>query len=361
MVNPAVAATCPAPTFKVTLTPAKNPSGFAVTDLNGDGRPDLAVHSYYLRNVSSFLGDGIGNFGGQLNYAVKAEPTNMATGDLNRDGKPDLVVVNAGYLSVFMGNGAGGFAAPKHLLTTVGPYNVVIADFNKDLKPDLAMTNTNQVALMLGDGAGGFGSPVTFAAGQSPYDTNSTASPYGLVAADFNKDGKLDLATANYWDSVSVLLGDGAGGFGAPVRFNLDPMDHPDALTTGDFNKDGKLDLAVLAAENGRVVIMQGNGSGAFTVTKRIYVGAFPHRVLVHDMNGDGKDDIILTVSQKTNIVALFGDGAGGFGPVTQYPVQADSSFGGLGTGDFNGDGRPDIVTSTYPTNNIAVLLNTCP
>ncbi|HKQ52644.1 MAG TPA: VCBS repeat-containing protein, partial [Pyrinomonadaceae bacterium] len=283
---------------------------------------------------------------------------NMATGDLNRDGHADLVVVNTGYLSIFMGNGTGGFAPARHLVSNA--FAVVIADFNKDLKPDLAMTNSDKVLLMLGDGAGGFGPQVSFDAGHSPYDTNSGASPYGLVAGDFNKDGKLDLATANYWDSVSVLLGDGAGGFGAAVTYKLDAFDHPEVLTVGDFNKDGSPDLAVLAPENGRVMVLQGNGHGVFAVTKSVYVGPFPHRVLVKDMNGDGKDDLVLTVSQKTNIVALFGDGAGGFGPVTQYPVQADASFGGLSAGDFNGDGRPDLVTSTYPTNNIAVLLNGC-
>ncbi len=353
MVNPAAAATCPAPTFKVTLTPAKNPNGFAATDFNGDGRLDLAVYSYYLKNVSTFFGDGAGNFGSQANYAVKNEPMNMATGDLNRDGKPDLVVYNGGYLSVFINNGSGGFAPVRHMLPNPYPFRIVIADFNKDLKPDLAMTNPNvdKVSLMLGDGAGGFGPQVSFDAG---------VSPQGLVAGDFNKDGKLDLATANYWDNVAVLLGNGAGGFGAAVSYKLDKFDHPEVLAVGDFNKDGSPDLAVLAPENGRVMILQGNGRGVFAVTKEVYVGPFPHHLLVKDMNGDGKDDIILTVSQKTNIVALFGDGVGGFGPVTQYPVQVDSSFGGLAAGDFNGDGRPDLVTSTYPTNNIAVLLNGC-
>jgi hypothetical protein len=173
------------------------------------------------------------------------------------------------------------------------PTSTAVADFNGDGKLDLAVSNygSNNITVLLGNGLGGFtpapGSP--FAVG---------AVPDGLVTGDFNRDGKPDLAVANESDdNVTVLLGDGAGGFtpapGSP--FSAGPV--PIGLAVADFNGDGVPDLAVVDVRGNDVWILLGNGLGGFSFTAVppdiFAVGSTPVSVRAGDFNGDGKEDLV--------------------------------------------------------------------
>ncbi|HEV2914291.1 MAG TPA: FG-GAP-like repeat-containing protein [Pyrinomonadaceae bacterium] len=359
MVNPAPPlVACAAPVFKLAskTTVGKVPYDLTVEDFNRDGKLDVAVTSYYSSFVSVLLGNGIGGFAAPVNYTLKSGSTQSAAGDFNRDGKLDLAVVNhlSSYVSVFLGNGLGGFSPAVLIPVGVNPFNIVVGDFNKDLKPDLAVTNfgSGDVSVLLGNGLGGFSPQARFAV---------ESNPEGLVAADFNRDGKLDLAAANNSPgTVSVLLGNGAGGFGAALMQRLDGLDRPTAMGVADFNKDGKLDLAVAIEGGSGVAIMAGNGLGGFTVSKRIFVGSFPQNVLVRDLNGDGKEDLVVSTSDATNLVMLYGDGLGGFGPLKYYAVQTGAHPRGVRAGDFNGDGRLDLGVVDPSSSTAIVMLSAC-
>ncbi|RXZ79780.1 VCBS repeat-containing protein [Paenibacillaceae bacterium] len=190
------------------------PLSASVADFNGDGKLDAAVANYGDQSISLLLGKGDGKFEDAVHYAVGSNPISIAVGDLNRDGKPDIVVANFGQsgggsysISVLKGNGDGTFQPAVHHPVGDKPRSVVVGDFNGDGKPDVAVANAgaNTVAVLLGAGDG------TFPTMKIHTGDANVASPRSLAAADFNNDGKLDLAIANTGGAKKVYLLQGKG------------------------------------------------------------------------------------------------------------------------------------------------------
>ena len=187
----------------------------AVGDLNGDGRPDLAVANYYSNDVSVLLGNGDGTFQATQSFATTGpNPVTVAMGDVNGDGRPDLAVTNSantssgavpGNVSVLLGNGDGTFQPARTIDVGITPAFVVVSDVNGDGRSDLTVANfrSNTVSVLLGNGDGTFQAPRNFAAG---------AGPLSFAVGDVNGDRVPDLAVANYDfniqgpNTVSVLL-----------------------------------------------------------------------------------------------------------------------------------------------------------
>ncbi|MBI1748137.1 MAG: VCBS repeat-containing protein [Acidobacteria bacterium] len=349
--------------FKVTreFPAGSNPHTVATGDFNGDRILDLAVVNINSNNVSIFLGDRTGWFGPPTNYTVGNSPVGVAVGDFNRDGKLDLAVANSAStsnnLSILLGNGDGTFVErPSRPVVGTGPYMIAVGDFDRDNVPDLAVANSgsNTVSILLGIGTGDFKSIRNF---------NVGSVPTSIVVADFNGDGKLDLATSNIGsNNVSILLGDGSGGFSPPTqRRDVPVQGQAYGLVAGDFDKDGKIDLAVANAGPNTLSILYGNGNGEFRDADRMDVGtggSGPRGISAADFNKDGNLDLIVSHSESNTVSILLGNGAGlrGFtSPPRVFSTGRTPLY--LAVGDFYQDGNLDVAVPNYNSNSVSVLL----
>jgi FG-GAP-like repeat len=187
------------------------------------------------------------------------------------------------------------------------------------------------------------------------------AEPGSVAIADFNGDGKLDIVTANAASGdASVLLGDGKGGF-SPAPGSPFPAGHsPNDIAVGDFNRDGCLDLAFANHETQQLTVLLGNCRGGFAPSPHspvtVAVKPHPHGIATGDFNGDGKLDLVTDSWAEDRLEILFGDGKGGFTqgsyvPVGKHPYQR------IRVADLNGDGNPDIVSTNLEGDNVTILL----
>jgi FG-GAP-like repeat/Abnormal spindle-like microcephaly-assoc'd, ASPM-SPD-2-Hydin len=226
--------------------------------------------------------------------------------------------------------------------------SVIDADFNGDGKLDLAVTNggDNAVSVLLGNGDGTFRSQVNYSTGNSP---NSVA------VGDFNGDGKLDLVVVNYLDnSISVLLGNGDGTFRAHVDYATGGG--PNSVAVGDFNGDGRLDLAVTGGVNRTVSVLLGNGDGSFEPQVDYETGSSPQSVAVGDLKGDGKLDLVVANANSNTVSVLLGNGDGSFQGHVDYATGSAPML--VAMADLNGDGILDLAVAAFADNGaVSVLL----
>lgn len=227
------------------------------------------------------------------------------------------------------------------------PQAVVARDFNRDGKLDIAITDAgaNSVSVLLGDGSGNFTTPTRVAVG---------TNPQSLTADDFNRDGRLDLATANYRaNNVSILLGNAAGGFNPAASPTVGSG--PRGIAAGDFDRDGKPDLAIANLESKSLSIVIGNGDGSFKSAANLALSGAPADVEVADFNGDGKADVAVVLNDSASIIVLLGKGDVTFEAAANYTVdQAPIS---ITTGDFNEDGELDLAVANQGAKKVSLLL----
>ena len=290
-----------------------SPTAAAVADFNGDGNPDIAVTNSGDNTVTILLGNDSGAFtqapGSPI--AVGGQPQYVASGDFNGDGIVDLAVANfqstSNSVTILLGNGDGTFYQAVGSPVAVGsnPWFIAVADMNGDGKADLAMSNggSGNVTVLLGNGDG------TFTAGLgSPLGVGSSAR--SIAVADFNGDGRPDVAVANYNDNtISILVQNSGGtGFTAKPNITLPAGTNPWTVVASDFNADGKADLAVTGFSSNKVYVFLGNGDGTFTQAPNspVSAGSGATGLLVEDFNHDGRPDIAVA-DQNGNVTVLQG------------------------------------------------------
>ena len=232
------------------------------------------------------------------------------------------------------------------------PLAAITADFNHDGKPDLALASEGYVEIYLGNGDGTFQNPVVY--------SSDYVFPNELAAGDFNGDGKLDLAvTANYAgvNGVSVLgimLGNGDGTFQAPVYYKADRGGTD--VVAADFNGDGKLDCLMLNGSSETVSVLLGNGDGTFQSAVNYKVrGSGSTVAAVGDFNGDGLLDVAVSNSGSNDVSILLGNGDGTFKTAVRYPAGAGPA--GVNVADINGDGILDLIVPNSGSPNVSILL----
>jgi hypothetical protein len=359
-------------TFARTDYPAARlPAGLASADFNGDGALDLVASNQGDNTISVFLGDVHGSFGAKHDYATGVNPGIAAVGDFNGDGVLDLAVPNSncsalasscenspplnGTVSIFLGNGDGTFKPGVDYVA--GPWTtaVMVGDLNHDGKLDLIAVNgtcpgvpcftpTSSISVLLGNGDGTFRAPVDYTVG---------LRPVAGVVGDFNKDGELDVAVSNDFDStVSVLLGNGDGTFqnqrvlpiGPKPTFNGAGV-RPTGIVTVDLNNDGKLDLVVANEVGNTFSVLLGNGDGTFKPEVEYPTSQEPELLSSGDFNGDGVVDFVVTNTNSNTVSLYLGKGDGTF--QAGIPFATTAVPYGIASGDFDHDGRLDVAVAS--------------
>ena len=296
-----------------TGTPNPGPICPVITDINVDGKPDIAVVNRDFANVAVFLnttapGSATITFATRVDFATGTTPIGVAAGDLNGDGMPDLVVANTGSNSVSVlinttvpGSTTPSFAAKADFAAQVNPRGVAVGDLNGDGKPDVVATNGGSAtaSVFLNTTATGGAIP-TFAA---RIDFSTGQGPHGVTLGDVNQDGRPDVAIANENSSTATIL------------------------------------VNTTAA---------GAATASFSVRSDFPTGTVPHWIALADLTGDGKLDMAVGTRGLYFVSVLLNNGVPGF-PAPSFSLKAEFGSGNLGdelgVGDMNGDGKPDIVT----------------
>jgi len=230
------------------------------------------------------------------------------------------------------------------------PGSVEVADFNNDKFPDLAITSEtdSSVTILLGNGKGGF-----IPSDNSPFFAGSI--PNDICIADFNKDGNYDLAFPNHEKKyITGLLGDGKGNFTQAKNspFKTEGIPHVHGIATGDFNNDGWLDFVTDSWGNDQVEVLFGDNTTSFGKQRKFFnVGKRPYqRLRAADLNGDGIADIVTTNTEGNNVTVLLIDGKGGFNEAAGSPFACGDNPFGIAIGDVNADGKPDLTIINSPS-----------
>jgi hypothetical protein len=377
----------------------------AATDLDEDGKSDIAVPSRFGTSVLIYRANAEASFGSAVSIRIGKGPAAVTSGDLDGDGRPDLVTTffSGDSLAVVLATGPGTFGAPTALAMGVSTGYLELGDLNGDGKLDLVSSPREDVAdasvsVRIGLGNGSFLPPVTWAAGPT--------TPAFIEIEDLNEDGRPDLLVSNFGDiavpdtghTVSVLLGNGDGTFAAPMSFETGLR--PYGLDVADLNADGHDDVAVANRLSQSISILLGNGDGTFGPRTDYPAGSFIYRVAVADVNEDGAPDVVydggillgtgagsfslspftfslylagledLDVDGHMDLMVLDfysnamriarGSGNGVFA-TPPFDFGLGSSIGYPAFDDFNGDGLLDVVTANGFLNDLAVVFNRTP
>jgi len=346
--------------------------GMAVGDLNGDGKPDIAVTESL--GMAVLLNNGNGTLGTATYYASginSQSQMGIAIGDLTGDKKNDIVTTDSlGDVVVFQNQGNGTFAVKGVVATLTEPtWLVSMADINGDKKLDLVVTDfAGETFTFYGKGNG------TFTAGPVYPLQYWDVAPSNVILADFNGDGALDIFKAgDHYLKGQVTLGRGDGTFQTNAAYGRGVTGFGNNLVTADFNGDHFPDVAFSYARISNVPafgVMLGSLHGALaaptytTFLSATCSGSYPVWIATGDVNGDGKADIVATINNYQNTgcpineVAVFtGLGTGKFSKPVFYSTGASAQSNDVFLADVNGDGKPDIVISSAD-GTISVLLN---
>jgi hypothetical protein len=285
---------------------------------------------------------------------------------MNGDGNPDLVIANTQtpYITVLLGDGKGGFKPSAHspfaTRSSPHPHRIAVGNFIGDGKPAVVTDSWghNQILVIPSDGKGNLILPGKF----FPADLHTDS---GVIAADFDKDGNLDIVTVNQSENVvGILLGDGKGEFRKAPGSPFPAGDTPWSFTVGDVNRDGNPDVAVIPYERDMrdpqrlgVTILLGDGKGGLETMRGSPFSLAgckgPSRVAIGDIKGDGLGEVVVSCAQNDKLFFLMGTKNSSFESVSR---GISTGWGGLALADLTGSGKDDVLVSNEREGTVTIL-----
>lgn len=331
------------------------PSAIESADINGDGLLDVLIPNSSSRDngdvVMSLLN---GRSDGTL--AIRRETLSgtisniFSADDFNEDGRIDVVTAIGapGDLSLLLNTSDDLFSSRTRFSIGGTAHALMTDDFNDDGHMDIVATTTSgRMAVVLGTGSGTFGSPIIYPSGQQPWS---------IATGDFNQDNAVDIAVGDVaTESITMFLGRGDGTFAKLA--NAVSVQRPSSIAVDDLNADGKLDLAVAGGDAHFVSVLIGNGDGSFKPTTTYSTGAESNALIAVDLDLDSHIDLAVAQGAARRVSVLRGVGNGEFSIPLWFRIAARSP-GGLASGDFDGNGKPDLAVLSPETEVVSILRN---
>jgi len=311
-----------------------------VGDVDGDHLDDVVALGFWDGTLRVFLSNGDGTFAAPLTVALSVGHRDPRLGDYDGDGDLDVAFDKGSFqLHVIANDGRGTFFGSAIIPLPIGwfPSDLRVGDLNEDGRADLVVsvgpsaTADDAVGVVLGEPALAFAAPRWYGAG---------VNPTGIAVADVNRDGDLDVLSADKGSgTVSVLWGEGDGTL--RPAYHAAPM--PEFLEHGDLDEDGLQDL-VAASHNGTITTLRGLGNGRFAPGVTVETGLSVTGLLLRDMNGDGHLDAVASGGPIAGgrLITRLGDGHGAFG--ASVTTTLPDGVQGFDVGDVDEDGRLDVV-----------------